>query len=278
VASLTREDLVSFRQANWKPGSSALVFAGDITLAEATDLARKAFGGWSGGAATPLAIPAPRPVGPGKVFLVDRQNAAQTVVAHVLPAPSRRADDYYALILADAVYGGGGFGTRLNLNLREDKGYSYGVFSNAALLTHGGTIIASGGVQTDKTRESVVEFMTELKNFAGAKPISETELSAARLARIRGYAQQFESVARVADQVLALWTVGLPMAELQREPESLLGASLDAVNTAAAKYAVQAGTSLLLVGDLSQIEKDVRELGLGEVVVLDVEGRPAGGK
>ncbi|CAN5772182.1 pitrilysin family protein [soil metagenome] len=278
VAGLTREDLVNFRQANWKPGSSALVFAGDITLAEATELARKAFGGWSGGAAAPVAIPAPRPVEPGKVFLIDRQNAAQTVVAHVLPAPSRTADDYYALILADAVYGGGGFGTRLNLNLREDKGYSYGVFSNAALLTHGGTIIASGGVQTDKTRESVVEFMTELKNFAGAKPISETELSAARLTRIRGYAQQFESVGRVADQVLALWTVGLPMAELQREPESLLGASLGSVNAAAAKYAVEAGTSLLLVGDLSQIEKDVRELGLGDVVVLDVEGRPAGGK
>ncbi len=82
----------------------------------------------------------------------------------------------------------------------------------------------------------------------------------------------------MADQVLALWTVGLPMAELQREPESLLGASLGSVNAAAAKYAVEAGTSLLLVGDLSQIEKDVRELGLGDVVVLDVEGRPAGGK
>jgi zinc protease len=174
------------------------------------------------------------------------------------------------------VYGGGGFGTRLNLNLREDKGYSYGVFSNTALMSRGGAIIASGGVQTDKTRESVIEFVTELKNIAGAKPISESELTAARLTRVRGYAQQFESVGRVADQIIGLWTVGLPMLELQREPEGLMSASLSAVNAAAAKYAAPAGTSLLLVGDLSQIEAGVRELNLGEIVRLDVEGRPAG--
>jgi zinc protease len=274
VSSLTREDLVQFHQSHWRPGSSALVLAGDITLAEASDLARQHFGAWPAGTAPAVDIPEPRPVGPGKVFLIDRQDAAQTVVAHVLPAPARTADHYYALALADAVYGGGGFGTRLNLNLREDKGYSYGVFSNAALLSRGGTIIASGGVQTDKTRESVVEFVTELKNFAGAKPISEAELTAARLTRVRGYAQQFESVGRVADQIIALWTVGLPMMELQREPEGLMSASLAQVNAAAAKYAAPAGTSLLLVGDLSKIEADVRDLNLGEIVRLDVEGKP----
>lgn len=274
VSTLSREDLVQFHRSHWRPGSSALVFAGDITLAEATELARQHFGDWPAGAAPAATIPAPRPVGPGRVYLIDRQDAAQTVVAHVLPAPARTADHYYALALADAVYGGGGFSTRLNLNLREDKGYSYGVFSNAALLSRGGTIIASGGVQTDKTRESVVEFVTELQNFAGAKPISETELTAARLSRVRGYAQQFESLGRVSDQILALWTVGLPMLELQREPEGLMSASLAEVNAAAAKYAAPPGASLLLVGDLSQIEPGVRELKLGEIVRLDVEGRP----
>ena len=275
VTAIARTDLVGFHQANWKPGSSALVFVGDVTLAEATELARTHFGGWAGGRSPAADIPAPQPVGPGKVFLIDRQDAAQTVVAHILPGPSRTAEDYYALILADAVYGGGGFGTRLNLNLREDKGYSYGVFSNAALLSRSGAIIASGGVQTDKTGESVVEFMNELKNFAGAKPVTDTELTNARLVRIRGYAQQFELMGRVADQVISLWTMGLPMIELQREPEGLLGASLSAVNAAAAKYGTPAGTSLLLVGDLAKIEPAVRELKLGEIVKLDVEGRPA---
>ena len=187
-----------FHQTQWKPGSSALVFVGDITLAEATALAKQHFSGWSGGAAPAVTVPAPQPVGPGKVYLIDRQNAAQTVIAHVLPAPARAAADYAAVTLADAVYGGGGFGTRLNLNLREDKGYSYGVFSNAALLRQAGAIIASGGVQTDKTKESAAEFITELKNLAGAKPITQAELDAARLTKIRGYSQQFESLDRVS--------------------------------------------------------------------------------
>jgi zinc protease len=277
VSAITREDLAAFHGTNWKPGSSALFFVGDITLNEATRLARESFGAWAGGSAPAANIAAPRPVGPGKVFLIDRQDAAQTVVAHILPAPQRKTEDYYAITLANAVYGGG-FGTRLNLNLREDKGYSYGVFAFPAHYSKAGTWVASGGVQTNKTKESVVEFVNELKNFAGAKPISETELQAARLGRIRGYAQQFEANDRVADQIITLWVAGLPMTELQSATTGLESATLAAVNAAAAKYAAPAGTTLLLVGDLSKIEAGVRELNLGEVVILDVEGKPAAKK
>ena len=273
VSAIARDDLVRFHQANWKPASTAIVFAGDLTLAEATAAARTHFGSWTGGAAPAVQIPAPRPVGPGKVFLIDRQDAAQTVIAQVLPAPTRQHPDYYATVLADAVYGGG-FGNRLNLNLREDKGYSYGVFSTAAVQSAAGTIIASGGVQTDKTIESAQEFATELRNFSGAKPISEAELHSARLTRVRGYAQQFEALGRVADQVLTLWTLGLSPAELQQEPERLMSVPLSAVNAAAAKYGMPSGATLLLVGDLSKIEPGIRKLNLGEIVVIDVEGRP----
>jgi zinc protease len=175
--------------------------------------------------------------------------------------------------LANAVYGGG-FGTRLNLNLREDKGYSYGVFAFPQHFAKAGTWIASGGVQTDKTKESAVEFMKELKFIAGEKPISEKEFTTARLARIRGYAQQFESYGRIAGQVVDLWTAGLPMTDLQRETEELAKLQLTGVNSIAAKYAAPAQTQILLVGDLSQIEKGIRELNLGEIVILDVEGKP----
>lgn len=114
------------------------MFAGDITLDEAVALARRDFGSWSGGAATVVAIPPPSPAPAGRIYLVDRQDAAQTVVSQFLPAPARQTPDYYSLRLADSVWGGGGFGTRLNLNLRENKGYSYGVFSNLALYRAGG--------------------------------------------------------------------------------------------------------------------------------------------
>jgi zinc protease len=116
--------------------------------------------------------------------------------------------------------------------------------------------------------------MNELKNLAGAKPISETELTTARLGRIRGYAQQFESYGRIAGQVVDLWVAGLPMTDLQRETDQLAKLQLANINSAAAKYAAPAGTSLLLVGDLSQIEAGIRELNLGEIVILDNEGKP----
>lgn len=271
VEAITREDLEQFYQANWKPASSALVFVGDISIAEATDLARKNFGAWSGGSAPTTTIPAAKPMGAGKVFLIDKQGAAQTVIAQVLGAPERKSADYYALSLANGVYGGG-FGTRLNLNLREDKGYSYGVFAFPQQYSKGGTWIASGGVQTDKTKESAIEFMKEMKFLAGEKPITEQELTTARLGRIRGYAQQFESYGRIAQQISDLWTAGLPMTDLQKETDELGKLQLANVNSVAAKYAAPGMTSILLVGDLSKIEAGIRELNLGEIVILDSEG------
>jgi len=273
VAAITRADLAKLHATYWKPGGAALILVGDVTLAEATELARQAFGGWSGGAPPSVAIPAPQPAGAGKVYLVDRQDAAQTVVTQILPGPKRKTDDYFALRLADAVWGGG-FGTRLNLNLREDKGYSYGVFSNPSLLSAAGSWTASGGVQTNKTEESVAEFVKELKALSGEKPITEKELTDARANRIRGYAQQFESLGRVAQQIGDLWANGLPMTELRREAEETGKVPLTAVNAAAARYAVPGKAALLLVGDVSKIEAGIRELNLGEIVKLDAEGKP----
>jgi zinc protease len=199
------------------------------------------------------------------------------VGAQWLSAPERKSADYDALRLADAVWGGGGFGTRLNLNLREDKGYSYGVFSNLALMSHAGLWSAAGGVQTDKTRESLVEFDREMKAIAGAKPISEEEFATARERRLRGYAQQFESLGRLSQQVADNWILGLPPTELQREYDATTSATLAQALAAATKYARPETATLLLVGDRAKIEPGIRELQFGEIVVLDPEGKAATG-
>jgi zinc protease len=273
VQQISRADLARYYETNWKPGGSALIFVGDITLAEATELARQNFGSWTGGAPPAITIPEPRPIGPGKVFLVDRQDAAQTVIVELVSGPSRKTDDYYALRLADTVWGGV-FGSRLNLNLREDKGYSYGVFSNQVFLSRAGVWWAQGGVQTNKTKESLTEFINEMKSLGGQKPISETELTDAKANRLRGYALQFESLGAIAGQIADLWAAGLPMSEMQRETVETQKATLATVNAAAQKYAVPGRATLLLIGDLSKIEAGIRELNAGEIVILDVEGKP----
>ncbi|MGD9590108.1 MAG: M16 family metallopeptidase [Pyrinomonadaceae bacterium] len=274
VGAITREDLVRFHGANWKPGSSAMIFVGDVTVAEATELARKHFGSWSGGAAPAANVPAIRPMPAGKVYLIDKPGAAQTVVAHVLKGIERRSPDYYALSLGNTVYGGG-FGTRLNLNLREDKGWSYGVFAFPQHFSKAGLWIASGGVQTNKTKESVAEFIKELRYIAGEKPITETEFLNAKQTKVRGYAQQFEAYGRITGQIADLWLNGLPMTSLQAETDEIGKLQLGTVNSVIAKYSAVPGTSLVLVGDLSVIEAGIRELNLGEIVILDGEGRPA---
>ena len=274
VEKISREDLSEFHDKWWKPASSALVFVGDVKLDQAVALARKEFGTWSGAAAPSIPIPPPAPAAAGKLYIVDRQDAAQTVISQFLPGPPRQTPDYYSLRLADSVWGGGGFGTRLNLNLREDKGYSYGVFSSLAMYRQAGVWNASGGVQTNKTKESLIEFDRELKALAGAKPISEAEFEDAKVKRIRGYAQQFESLGRIAQQVADLWALGLPMEELQRESDETQKVTLEAARAAAQKYAAPDRANVLLVGDLAKIEAGIRETKLGDVVILDAEGKP----
>jgi zinc protease len=277
VGAMTRDDLAAFHRDRWKPGSSALIFVGAVTLAEARALAQEHFGGWSGGAAPAITIPAPSPAAPGRIYLVDRQDAAQTVAQQFLPAPGRLSPDYYALMMADAVWGGGGFGTRLNLNLREDKGYSYGVFSNLVSYEQAGLWFAGGGVQTDKTAPAVAEFDSELKGLAGARPITREEFDSARQTKMRGYTQQFEAYARIAGQIANLWAQRLPMDELQREYDATAGATHDAALAAARTYARPDRALLLLVGDRGKIEGDLRALNLGEVVVIDSVGVPVAG-
>ncbi|MDP9194364.1 MAG: insulinase family protein [Acidobacteriota bacterium] len=274
VAKIERADLASYHQTYWKPGTSTVIFVGDVSMDKALKLAGDAFGSWPAGSAPAVSVPAPRPAQPGRVYLVDRQDAAQTVVSQILPGPKRTVDDYYAFRLVDAVWGGGGFGTRLNLNLRENKGYSYGVFSNMANYNDFGMWWSAGGVQTDKTKESVVEFVSEMDNLAGKKPISQAELTTAQQGRVRGYSQQFESLSRISGQIATLWAQGLPMTELQREVDATGTATMADVTAASKKYVTPNKLSLLLVGDLAKIEPGIRSLNLGEVVVLDVEGKP----
>jgi predicted Zn-dependent peptidase len=130
-------------------------------------------------------------------------------------------------------------------------------------------------VQTDKTSESVTEFDRELKALAGAAPISESELATAKARRVRGYAQQFESLGRITNQISNLWALGLPMTELQREYDATGTVTLTQVLAAAKTYVLPGSSSMLLVGDRARIETGLKALHLGEIVVLDVEGKPA---
>jgi zinc protease len=171
VSLLTRDDVAAFHTARFRPGSTALVLVGALKLADAVALAEKHFGSWTGGAAAQIEIPAAQPAAAGKIYLVDRQDAAQSVLSQFLPAPARGGGDFDALQMADEIWGASA-GSRLNVNLRQQKGYAYGAFSGLAQFREGGLWWGGGGVQTDKTKESVAELVSELDGLAGARPMA----------------------------------------------------------------------------------------------------------
>jgi zinc protease len=250
VEGITREDLVAFHQARWKPGSTAIIFAGDITLDEAARLAREHFGGWSGGSAPAVAVPPPSPVPAGRIYLVDRPDAAQTVIAQWMPGPPRKTTDYDALRIVDAVWGGGGFGTRLNLNLREDKGYSYGARGGFGYTKHYGTFSASASVQADATYQSILEIVREVNDLAsGARPVQKDELEREKQGAILGLPSQFATAQAALGNYRRLVYFGLPLDYYNGYVAKIGQVNEAQVKASAARHLRPGQAAYLVVGD-----------------------------
>lgn len=271
VQALTRSDLEYFYRTYWKPNRAALVFAGDVDLDEAIQQAEEALGNWAASEApsAEMALVAPPPR--LKICLVDRQDAPQSQVRIGSIGPPRRTDDLYAIELMNTALGGS-FSSRLNLNLREEKGYTYGASSAFAYGRRLGFWAAAAGVQTRFTRETLLEFCKELRQIRDERPVTEAELEMARTNLIRGFAQRFETLGRLVDQVVDIVSFDLPLEDIQRYPHAIEAVSLEQVQAAARKYVEPDQAVAVIVGDLKSIEPAIRDLGIGQVVILDVRG------
>lgn len=272
VKSLLRDALVSFHAAHWRPNNATLIFAGDITLTEAVELAERYLGGWERKAVPALRVAAVKPAGTS-IYLVDRQGAAQSQVWVGGLAPARRTPDYYPLEVVNSILGGS-FTSRLTLNLREDKGYSYGVFSIFDYQRGQGAWVSFGGVQTAVTKEALAEYLKEVSGLYGLKPITPAELGQAKGNLARGYAQRFESLAQVSSELASLVALGQPLASMSEYVAGVDAVSLAEAQRVATSYLVPEQLVIVVVGDLKQIEAGVRELNLGKVVVVDADGNP----
>ena len=266
------DDLRAFYDTYWKPDDSALVFAGNISLDEALSLAEKYLGPWSGSAPAMPAIPPPNDTGAGHIYLIDKPDAPQTLLTEMLPSAGANSPDRFAVSLANYVWGAM-WGSRLSGTLREKQGYTYGFHTSMGLLSSYGAWTATGAVQTDKTKESVLELVKQLR-LLEEQPISEAEIGAAKKANLQQSASDLETSGGIASQMALLWTWHLPMSALQGESDGVQKTSLAAVRAAVSRYADPRKASLLVVGDRSRIESSLRELHLGPVVLLDPQGKP----
>ena len=276
VSAITRDDITGFYRSYYRPNNAVLVVVGDLTPAEANAYAERSLGRWQK-AALPADVTTapPRPAAkPVAVYLVDKPGAAQSEIRIGHPGAARSMDpDYYALQVLNMILGGQ-FTSRINLNLREARGFTYGARSSWIFTRGDGPFVASGGVFTAKTDSSLVEFMRELRDIREGRPVTEAEVTFAKGALIQAYPRSIETSRGVAFQLADLAYYGFPESELSGYLKKIEAVKPADVTRVAQKYLQPNQFSIVVVGDLSQIRTGVEALKLGPVTVLDPEGNP----
>jgi zinc protease len=274
VAALTRDDLVAFQRDWLRPDNATLIVTGDTTAARILPVLEKHFGGWqAAGTSRPSkALPeAATPAAP-RVFLVDKPGAVQSniLVGQVLASSSaanRLETDTMNNVL------GGTFTSRINMNLREDKHWSYGARSSLPDALGGRPWLLSAPVQTDKTVEAMREIQREIAEFVGDRPATGEEITKIRNRDVRALSGRYETNASVSGAIAEMIIFGWPD-DYVRSLKSRLEAQTDEAVRAAARESLDPGQmTWVVIGDLKTIEQPIRALGLGEVRVLDADGR-----
>ena len=275
VKSITRDDVVAFCKNIMVPANAALVVVGDVQPDSITAALESRLGGWASGTAPPqptTSVATVPTVGRSTIFLVNKPAAAQTVLTVGRIGVARKSPDVFALSIMNAVLGGQ-FISRINMNLRENKGYSYGAESSFSFLRGPGPFEAAATVQTAVTKESLVELFKELTDVSGKRPVTEAELASAKQRMIQGFPHRFETTFGVAGQLAILIAEDLPddeFARYQARVEAVTKADVDRV---AREYITPEKMAILVVGDRSQIEGPLRSLPFVETFEqLDVEG------
>ncbi len=271
VKGLAREDLEAFYRTHYTPADACLIMVGDVNLEKARVLAERYFSEWEI-RKTPEPLVEPVQFSGRRIYAVDRPRAPQTELRLAMLAPKRATKDYYTLHVLNTVLGGG-FSSRLNLNLREKKGYSYSAFSALRFGRFQSLLLGIAPVETRVTKEAIEEMLGEFEAMAAwTRPVSHKELEDAKGTLIRGYAQRFETLAQIAGEIAELDGFNLPIEEMPRYTSSIEAVNLEDMREAAEKYLRTEDSTIVLVGDLSQIGDGLRALDQWEVVQVDSDG------
>ena len=277
TARLDSAQVRAYYAAQYKPDRTTFVVTGDLTMAEARALILARFGGWRmdrmarrdprGAAALPAAVDRAT-----RIFLVDKPGAAQSVIALARPGVERSAPDYYAIQVMNTILGGS-FSSRLNQNLRETKGWTYGAGSGFAYRPVPGPFTARASVRTDVTDSSLMEFRRETALIRDSM-VDPVELQRAQAYLALGLPGDFETTGQVADQVGELLRFGLPFTWWNSYVPRVMAVTRADVQRVARQYLDPARMTIVVVGDLAKIRPGIEATGIGPVEVRGVDGQP----
>ncbi len=271
ITSLTPADAAAFHKAWYGPNNAALFVVGDTTLAEITPKLEAALKGWTDAPNKRASVAnGVRPSKPA-VYIVDRPDSAQSVILIGSPqAPRNPAEDTW--ISAFNALFGGNFTSRLNMNLREDKGWSYGVRSSMSGGRGPRAFTVSAPVQTDQTKGSLIELRKELTDVVGRKPPTVAELNTVRTNTLLGMASRWETAGAVLGTLQDIYQFNLPADYWAKYADTYRKVTPAEVESMAKTIIPNQNHVWVIVGARAKIEAGVRELNLGDVHIVDVNG------
>src|SRR6185436_10793366 len=270
LKTATRADVQAFYKDAFSPSSSALILAGDLTESEARRLASQAFGKWEGSAKQVPTPSAGQPIDE-KVVIVDTPTAPQTALMLAQPGVPRSDPDYEKLNVMNQVLGGL-FASRVNMNLREKHGYSYGAFSFMRDNRGAGPLIVGSMVRTDATGPALAEMMKEVKGMKEA-PVTEDELKLARESIARSLPALFTTSESTVGTVANLYLFDQSPDYYQTLPERLASLTAAEVFEATREHLSPDAMKVIAVGDRKLIEGPIRKLNLGRITFRTNEAK-----
>lgn len=273
VDALGREDVAAFHARWFHPNNATLVVTGDTSLAEIRPLIESAFAKWKPGSVPEMLVPVASGPSVPAVYLIDKPGTPQTVIRAALVAPARNEGDAIAREALNTVLGGS-FTSRLNMTLREEKGWAYGAGSGISGGRGSQVFSASASVQADKTAESMIEIAKAISGIAGTSPVVAEELAAARDDMSLGLTGAWATSAGIANYLMDQQVYGLPDDYYANYPGKVADIRLDAVHREAASLLEGRPLMWIVVGDRAKIEHGIRALDLGDVRVIDADGNP----
>jgi zinc protease len=272
VSKLTRQHLVAFHQTWFKPNHATLVVVGDTTVEEMKAKLEKLFKNWRPGQIPAKNIAAvPLKTKPA-LYIIDKPASPQSVVIAGQLAPSSADPERIALETMNFILGGD-FVSRLNMNIREEKHWSYGAGSFLAGARGQQPFIAYAPVQADKTKETIDEIRKELEGILGKKPITAEEFGNAKKSQTLQLPGLWETMTAVEQSLTEMVRFGLSDDYYKQYPQRVRQLEIEDLNRAARNAIHPESVIWLVVGDRTVIEPKIRELGFGEISVIDSDGK-----
>jgi zinc protease len=271
VTQIDTRGLKNFHDTFFKPNNATLVVVGDVTRAELQPLLEKQFRRWKQGDVPQKNIGFVGSRSEPTVYLVDRPDSEQSVIFAGHVAPPKNNDQEIAIEAMNEVLGGS-FNARINMNLREDKHWSYGARSLLIDAEGQRPFLVYAPVQTDKTSESMAEIYRELSEIRGERPPTADEVSRAKDKKTLTLAGRWETANAVADSLSEMVRFGLPDDFWNTYPDRVRALSDRQISAAAADTVRPDGMVWVVVGDRARIEEGIRALGYGDIVLMDADG------